>query len=959
LPLVVKVACPACGCAHDAVSLGATLRCHQCGHDFKAQADGEGASRVISATPAELDRVPYSQRAVEQPVNGISSVIVGDPALLTDKLLRDAPVRENAKWLGKVRLIKKLGVGGMGAVYHGYDDSLALDVAVKIMPLPSARDEQFVQRFRQEARISAQIKHPNVVRTIHVDEQGEIIFLVMDFVAGQTARQLVDAKGPLNVPLALQIIHDATLGMQAAHEHQVIHRDIKPENILVADDGRVLLSDLGLAKALSTSGPGSRLPVTRMGLLLGTPEYMSPEQWDIGAVAGPASDVWSMGATLWMLLTQKPPFDEKDLSQLARLIKDAPLPDIREMRPEIPDCVLDILDCCLAKKPEDRFDDAGHLLKGLEAALDQIAEGKATVSPRPKKPEKPEEQFSLDELRIQNPKSKIQNLAIRRPQSTVFKAPSQSRALKAPSQVWTAPEIIEEQTPTAPKSRRVWVAGCAALLALTLWAALPRFFSRSAPTPATIALRLQAPPVIKAGQEAQLHAELGTNNAAAYAVVWHSQDRAWPGTDVSVPLEADTEFTVVVREKSTTREVARQQVKVVVDLGVRAAERDFYEVPAGTPLRLEGRVRGGGDSRYIETRWVELGHPDRPLAKNASLDLLRLRVQEGTVDASGKKTPRMVVPADLNDDPALDVQDSLPPGRYIFALQARRVDPGATPMAWQDCAKDKVTVLLTRRMPPEYKMAMQLAAQTRGRAQMATSGAAAVASWREALAAFEKAAEILQTDDVAQQVAQCKQQLEAENRYAVLLLEVRRLRETAEAVPLSDGLRRLAAWSEALRPCTGALVLFDRPEIREQTAVVEARLKELRASLENAQQDRAAFDGKISQARQAAKEAKKYLSPAVALPYWETALAAFLELSKRYPQRAEEFALELKECQENRDKTYLHETLGVVPVAPVERSTEIKSPTPAPKPPEKEQPKTAPVNPAPKEPVKAATKPLK
>ncbi|MCY3021911.1 MAG: protein kinase, partial [Planctomycetota bacterium] len=385
MALLLKVACPDCGQVLADAPLGAELRCAKCGRDFRAQGDGEGASRIISATPDDLDGIPYSQRSIEVPVNSVSSLIVADPALLYDKLLRDTPLRENTRWVGKVRLLKKLGQGGMGSVYRGYDESLALDVAVKVLPLPSgARDDQFVQRFRQEARISARINHPNVVRTLHVDEQGDLIYLVMDFIEGQTARCLVDTKGPLMLPLALQIIHDATLGMQAAHAHGVIHRDIKPDNILIADDGRVLISDLGLAKAISTGGRSPRMPVTRLGLLLGTPEYMSPEQWDIGADAGPAADIWGMGATLWMLLTRRPPFDEKDMSILARQVKEGPLPDIRLVRPTLPDRVLDILLRCLEKRPEDRFTDSAELLRALDAALEDLAAGRAVVTPRPR-----------------------------------------------------------------------------------------------------------------------------------------------------------------------------------------------------------------------------------------------------------------------------------------------------------------------------------------------------------------------------------------------------------------------------------------------------------------------------------------------------------------------------------------------------------------------------------------------
>jgi len=898
--LVVKIACPICGTTLDSVTLGAEVRCRRCGLDFRAQGHGDGASRVLSVTPDEMDNVPYSQRTIEVPVNKISSVILADPTLLTDKLLRDAPLKDNAKWVGRVRLLKKLGQGGMGAVYHGYDESLALDVAVKILPSPSGvRDDQFVDRFRQEARISAQINHPNVVRTLHVDEQGELIYLVMDFIAGKTARDLVDTKGPLMLPLALQIIHDATLGMQAAHAHHVIHRDIKPDNILVADDGRVLLSDLGLAKAISSSGHGTRMPVTRMGLLLGTPEYMSPEQWEIGANVGPATDIWSMGASLWLLLTHKPPFDEKDTGMLARRIKEAPLPDIRELRSNVPDTVMDILHRCMAKRPQLRFANAAELLTAIDDALNDISEGRETITAR----------------HYSDPTSANAPVFAPLPVAQAIYAP--------PAPAPQAASVSAIQYGPAAKSR-LWLAvPVLAVAAGGAWVLTNGTYSRAPAAVSTlnVSLSLNCSQSVKPGQDAELNARVNGGPSGEYSIIWTAGSRVFTGEHVRVPLEHDTEFNVVVREKSSAREVARESGKVWVELQAKASDTDFLEISAGTPIKLDGVVRGGASAQQIETRWTSAANPAAALSPGLSLDLsLRPELQT--------------------------------PGRYDFILQAKRKDQPD----WRDAAAAKVTVNVTRRIPAEFKAAMQLGVQSRDRALKAISGIEAAAHWHVAQAAFEQAADAFDEPEARQHIAGCRQRLEQEEKYASLLIEARRLREAAEAIPAVDGVRKLSAWSDALRPIATALALFDRPELREQAGIVESRLKELKSNLVNAEQDRVIFETTVAKARTSLREGRKYLSHAVALPHWEAAVNGYQELLKKYPHRADEFALELKEALDSRDKAYLYETMGIVPVHSIEKGTEYK---PGGIPPKIATPASPATTPAPKSAPPAAPKAVK
>jgi len=911
--LLLKVACPDCGTPHDCAALGAELRCTYCGRDFRASGDGENSSEILSVTPEELDNVPYSQRSIEVPVNSVSSIIVADSELLSDRFLRDAPLKENARWLGKVRLLKKLGQGGMGSVYRGYDESLALDVAVKVLPLPSgARDDQFVVRFRQEARISAQINHANVVRTLHVEEQGDLIYLVMDYIEGQTARNLVEKRGNLSVPLALQIIHDATKGMQAAHAHGVVHRDIKPDNILVADDGRVLLSDLGLAKAVSATGQNSRMPVTRMGLLLGTPAYMSPEQWDIGATIGPASDIWSMGATLWMLLTQKPPYDEKDLGVLARSVRESPLPDIRLARPALPEVVIDILERCLAKRPNDRFVDAEELLSALAWALDSI---------------------SATPLIAKGP---VPFRRAVRTESDVFQQPQAQPAARSESTAGAAPFRYAAPAPVplrAPVQVKRWMAlpavllcGAAVLAITTLGRGKP------VPPPSVLALDLRCSTHVKLGQEADLAAIVTGVKSDEFTVVWYGGDQAYSGSEVRARIEKDTEFSVVVRDRNTSKILARRSVSVSVDLEVTPPEKDFYQLAAGTPLKLEGRVRGGVEGD-IEVRWIDTAKPDEALATNRILELSAEAFAE--------------------------------PGRRAFVMQARRK---GTP-TWAGAANSKIIVEISRRVPPEYAALLHDGAKSRDAAIQSATGVEAAAHWQHALSSFEKAQKLFEDEQAPMQADQCRQRLALEEKYAALLVDARRLIAVAEKIPESDGVRRLTAWSDAMRPCSTALTLFERAEARSQAAEVELKLLALKSVLQSAEQQRQVFDTQISKARHSVKEAGKYLKPSVALPHWEEALDAFNELNRRFPKRSAEFALEFKAAQESHDKAYLEEAFGVIPMRPAEKAQDL---TPSRQPIEKaeptkvaprvaETPKTAPApaapTPTPIPPPAAATTP--
>jgi len=286
-----------------------------------------------------------------------------------------------------VALCAKLGEGAMGAVYYGIHTRLHCEVAVKVLPphLASGRP-QLVERFYREARVAARIESPNLVRVLDVDEDEGIVFLVMEFVAGSTARQYADrrresARGGVAERDALLICRAAANGLAAAHDAGVIHRDIKPENILIPRSGsraetgvpgsvalhRAKLADLGIARF-----DESEESLTSVGATLGTPGFMAPEQIVDARSVGKPADCWSLGVTLYSLLCGVVPFRGTTTLEMAMsTVNDAAMP-LTDRRPDVSSTTLALIDRCLAKGAGDRFIDGASLRDALDLCIDSF-----------------------------------------------------------------------------------------------------------------------------------------------------------------------------------------------------------------------------------------------------------------------------------------------------------------------------------------------------------------------------------------------------------------------------------------------------------------------------------------------------------------------------------------------------------------------------------------------------------
>lgn len=252
------------------------------------------------------------------------------------------------KTLNGVQITELIGKGGMASVYKAHQPSLNRNVAVKVLAPYLAHDKDFVRRFEQEARSTANLTHPNVVNIFDIGESEGYHFIVMEYVDGVSLKEILDKNGAFPEPRAWHIISQVASALDYAHSRGVIHRDVKPANILVSDKDHVTLTDFGIAKAIE----GSRL--TQTGTILGTPEYMSPEQ----ATGGPVdarSDIYSLGVVAYEMLGGRPPFTAPTPSQVIEKVIHSELPPLRRIDSHISPASENAIGRALAKNPNARY----------------------------------------------------------------------------------------------------------------------------------------------------------------------------------------------------------------------------------------------------------------------------------------------------------------------------------------------------------------------------------------------------------------------------------------------------------------------------------------------------------------------------------------------------------------------------------------------------------------------------
>jgi hypothetical protein len=279
-----------------------------------------------------------------------------------------APEPTGPRRLGQYELFEQLGRGGMGSVHRARHTRLKRWMALKILPPDRTSDPAAVSRFQREMEAVGQIEHRNVVRATDAGEAEGLHFLVMELIDGGTLSHLVRRCGPLPPAAACELARQAALGLQYVHERGMVHRDVKPSNLMLTSAGEVKILDLGLALLQGGLSGGEELTgLTGVGKMLGTPEYMAPEQWIDGHAVDARADVYGLGCTLYKLLTGKPPFSTLEYPSLGEMMTAHTLapPRVRGLS-GVPEPLGDLLARMLAKRRDDRFATAAAVAVALE-----------------------------------------------------------------------------------------------------------------------------------------------------------------------------------------------------------------------------------------------------------------------------------------------------------------------------------------------------------------------------------------------------------------------------------------------------------------------------------------------------------------------------------------------------------------------------------------------------------------
>ncbi len=265
---------------------------------------------------------------------------------------------------GRYQVVEEMGRGGMGRVYKVIDTKLKEELALKLIHPEIAADERIINRFGNELKMSRKISHKNVCRMYHLEENEGIHYLTMEFIKGQSLKDMIGMMGQLSPGQALSVVKQVCEGLAAAHKLGVVHRDLKPSNIMIDREGNIRIMDFGIARSLKAKG------ITRTGTMIGTPEYMSPEQVE-GLETDQRSDLYSLGVILYEMVTGRIPFDGETPFSIALKHKTEKPQDPRDINPQIPENINRMIMRCLEKDREKRYQTAEELL----AELSKIEEG--------------------------------------------------------------------------------------------------------------------------------------------------------------------------------------------------------------------------------------------------------------------------------------------------------------------------------------------------------------------------------------------------------------------------------------------------------------------------------------------------------------------------------------------------------------------------------------------------------
>ena len=338
---------------------GEEYACHDCRHPLVL---GEPSNNTSSM-------IPYHSSTAVHPTT-LDPAVVGN-----EEAKADVSEEEEANsgsgppdsYIGKVfggcKIFEKIAAGGMGVVYKAQQLNLNRIVAVKVLSKALSNDESFVRRFIEEARSAAQLNHGNIVHINDVGDYHGIFYFTMEFVDGVNLKDILQTETHLPIDRSLKIILQVCTALRHAHNRGIIHRDIKPENIMITRDGVVKLADLGLAKKMTPSGTEN---LTQAGSILGTPFYMPPEQAKDFSRVDARSDIYSLGVTLFRMITGGVPFTGRTPIEVMIKVIDGSRSRLRELREDASEEVERVVDRMMQRDPDDRYQTVDELMADLK-----------------------------------------------------------------------------------------------------------------------------------------------------------------------------------------------------------------------------------------------------------------------------------------------------------------------------------------------------------------------------------------------------------------------------------------------------------------------------------------------------------------------------------------------------------------------------------------------------------------
>jgi serine/threonine-protein kinase len=323
---------------------------------------------ATSPIAAKVPPAPPSRPAAPAPATAQGAVAGAEAATASPATGSNGEVRR----LGRYQLEREIGRGAMGVVHLGRDTAINRLVAIKAIPLASEFSEleltEARTRFFREAETAGRLNHPNIVTIYDVGEEHGLAYIAMEYLKGRHLSDYANADNLLEPRKVLELIGRTAQALGFAHKQQVVHRDIKPANIMYDPNADVLkITDFGIARLTGTG-------TTRTGIVLGTPSFMSPEQLEGRTVTG-HSDLFSLGVSLFQLLTGHLPFTADSMTGLMQQIAEAPHPPLRSYRPDLPACVESVIDRALAKTPEARFETGAQMAAALEDCRSRLPTG--------------------------------------------------------------------------------------------------------------------------------------------------------------------------------------------------------------------------------------------------------------------------------------------------------------------------------------------------------------------------------------------------------------------------------------------------------------------------------------------------------------------------------------------------------------------------------------------------------